>query len=160
MATQTTKPSAPSSTDRIDTRIEVKAPRARVWRALADSKEFGTWFGIALAGPFTPGAAVRGVMTSKDGCHELTLDFHIEQMQPEHYFSYRWHPYSFDPNIDYSVEPMTLVEFRLEEIATGTAVLITESGFDGIPLSRRAEAFGKHSEGWVSQSAKLAKYVG
>ncbi len=158
MATQTAKSSAPSSTDRIETRTEVRAPRARVWRAIADSKEFGTWFGIALQGAFTPGATIRGAMT-RAGCDDLILNFYIEQMQPEHYLSYRWHPYAFDPKVDYSVEPMTLVEFRLEEIATGTAIHITESGFDGIPLSRRAEAFGKHNEGWVSQTAKLVKYV-
>ncbi len=158
MTTKTAAAQAPGSTDRIDTRIEVRAPRARVWRALADSREFGTWFGIALEGAFTPGATVRGVMT-KAGCDDLILNFYIEQMQPEYYLSYRWHPYAFDPAIDYSAEPMTLVEFRLEEIATGTAIHITESGFDGIPLSRRAEAFAKHNEGWISQSKKLVQYV-
>lgn len=149
----------PSSTDRIDTRIEVKASRARVWRALADSKEFGTWFGIAIDGPFTPGVTVRGVMTRANG-EKLTITFVVEQMQAERLFSYRWRPYAMDPKIDYSAEPMTLVEFRLEEIATGTAIQITESGFDGIPLFRRAEAFSKNTAGWKAQSAKLANYVG
>ncbi len=158
MTTTTNKPQAPSSTDRIDTRIEVKAPRARVWRAISDAKEFGTWFGIALDGAFTPGATVRGVMTRPNG-EKLIANFAVDQIQPEHYFSYRWRPYAFDPAIDYSAEPMTLVEFRLEEIAGGTAIHISESGFDGIPLFRRAEAFGKHTEGWNSQSRKLAQYV-
>lgn len=158
MATQTARPDSPSGTDRIDTRIDVKAPRARVWRALADAKEFGTWFGIALDGAIVPGATVHGVMTRPNG-EQLKVNFVIDQVQPEHYFSYRWRPYAFDPAIDYSAEPMTLVEFRLEEAPGGTVVHIAESGFDGIPLFRRAEAFAKHSEGWKSQSAKLAKYV-
>lgn len=159
MSATTSKAQSPSSTDRIDTRIEVKASRARVWRAISDATEFGTWFGIAFDGGFSPGARVRGVMTRPNG-EQLIANFVIDQIQPEHYFSYRWRPYAFDPTIDYSAEPMTLVEFRLEEIASGTLIHIAESGFDGIPLFRRAEAFGKHSEGWKSQSVKLAKYVG
>jgi uncharacterized protein YndB with AHSA1/START domain len=159
MTTPSAKPGAPSSTDRIETCIEVTASRARVWRALADSTEFGTWFGITIDGPFTPGVTVYGRMTRPNG-DTFTITFAVEQMQPEVLFSYRWRPYAMDPAIDYSAEPMTLVEFRLAEIATGTAVVITESGFDGIPLFRRAEAFAKNTQGWAGQSKKLAKYVG
>ena len=38
------------STDRIEREILLKAPRARVWRALSDAEEFGDWFGVALKG--------------------------------------------------------------------------------------------------------------
>jgi uncharacterized protein YndB with AHSA1/START domain len=146
-------------TDRIETRVEVNAPRSRVWRAVSTAKEFATWFGIQLDGEFTAGATVRGRITIKG--EPLTLDLGVERIEPEHYFSYRWHPYAIDPKVDYSNEPTTLVEFRLDEIAngTGTAVTIVESGFDRIPLARRAEAYRMNDKGWAGQTKKLAAYV-
>ena len=146
-------------TDRIETRVEVNAPRSRVWRAVSTAREFATWFGIQLDGEFTAGATVRGRITIKG--EPLTLDLGIERIEPEHYFSYRWHPYAIDPKVDYSNEPTTLVEFRLDEIAdgTGTAVTIVESGFDRIPLARRAEAYRMNDKGWAGQTKKLVAYV-
>jgi uncharacterized protein YndB with AHSA1/START domain len=146
-------------TDRIETRVEVNAPRSRVWRAVSTAREFETWFGIQLDGEFAAGATVRGRITIKGEL--LTLDLGVERIEPEHYFSYRWHPYAIDPKVDYSAEPRTLVEFRLDEIAggTGTAVTIVESGFDSIPLARRAEAYRMNDKGWAGQTKKLAAYV-
>lgn len=146
-------------TDRIETRVEVNAPRSRVWRAVSTAREFETWFGIQLDGEFTAGATVRGRITIKG--EPLTLDLGVERIEPEHYFSYRWHPYAIDPKVDYSKEPTTLVEFRLDEIADGkgTAVTIVESGFDRIPLARRAEAYRMNDKGWAGQTKKLAAYV-
>jgi uncharacterized protein YndB with AHSA1/START domain len=146
-------------TDRIETRVEVNAPRSRVWRAVSTAREFATWFGIQLDGEFTAGATVRGRITIKG--EPVTLDLGIERIEPEHYFSYRWHPYAIDPKVDYSNEPTTLVEFRLDEIANGTstAVTIVESGFDRIPLARRAEAYRMNDKGWAGQSKKLVAYV-
>ena len=154
----TAQAQTPPTTDRIEKRFEVRAPRARVWRAISDATEFGTWFGMKLDGAFVSGATVRGRVTIPNYDH-LTLDMQIERIEPEHYFSYRWHPYAIDPKVDYSSEPTTLVEFRLAEIANGTAVTIVESGFDRIPLARRAEAFRMNDAGWASQAKKLAQYV-
>src|SRR6266536_3499877 len=50
------------STDRIEKKILLHAPRKRVWRALSDSTEFGTWFGMKFDGPFVPGAVMHGVI--------------------------------------------------------------------------------------------------
>ena len=146
-------------TDRIETRVEVNAPRSRVWRAVSTAKEFATWFGIQLDGEFAAGTTVRGRITIKG--EPLTLDLDVERIEPEHYFSYRWHPYAIDPKVDYSAEPTTLVEFRLDEIAggKGTAITIVESGFDKIPLARRAEAYRMNDKGWASQTKKLVAYV-
>lgn len=155
MATNTEKQQA---TDRIERRFELRAPRARVWRAITDPKEFGTWFEITLDGAFAPRTTVRGRIRSP-GYEHMTLEFQVQQMEPESYFSYRWHPYPSDPKVDYSAEPTTLVEFRLDEIAGGTVVTIVESGFDQIPLARRAEAFRMHDEGWTGQSKNLARHV-
>ena len=155
----TTQTATPQSTDRIETRIEVNAPRSRVWRAVSSAKEFGTWFGVQLDEEFVAGATVRGRMTYKG--EQFTLDFQIARVEPERYFAYRWHPYAIDPKVDYSKEPTTLVEFRLDEIdgGKGTAVTIVESGFDKIPLARRAEALRMNDAGWASQSKKLAAHV-
>ena len=149
----------PQTTDRIEKRFEVKARRSRVWRAVADAGEFGAWFGMALDGPFAAGATVHGRLTFK-GYEHVTVEMQVERIEPEGYFAYRWHPYAVDPAVDYSAEPTTLVEFRLEEIPGGTAVTITESGFDRLPASRRAEAFRMNEAGWTGQSRKLAEYVG
>jgi hypothetical protein len=49
--------------------------------------------------------------------------------------------------VDYSAEPTTLVEFILEETAEGVLLTVTESGFEGIPLARRAKAFTANEGG-------------
>lgn len=154
----TAKTNQPQMTDRIEKRFEVNAKRSRVWRAISDAGEFGAWFGIKLDRPFTAGATVLGRLTIP-GYEHVSLEIRVERIDPEGYFSYRWHPYAIDPEIDYSVEPTTLVEFRLEESAGGTVVTITESGFDRLPSARRAEAFRMNDAGWAGQSKKLASYV-
>ena len=159
MAVNAQQPQSPASTDRIEKLIVLRAPRARVWRALTIAEQFGAWFGLKLDGEFTAGETIRGRPTIPRYEH-LTLELLVERIEPEHYFSYRWHPYAVDPKVDYSAEPTTLVEFRLEEQAGGsTALTIIESGFDRIPLGRRAEAFRMNDQGWASQSQKLARYV-
>ena len=155
----TTKTDQPVTTDRIEKRLEVKAPRSRVWRAISDAADFGTWFGMKFDGPFAPGRMVIGRPTAKAYEHML-VEMQIERVVPESYFSYRWHPYPNDPKVDYSAEPTTLVEFRLEESAGGTTVTIIESGFDRLPSARRAEAFRMNEAGWTSQAKKLAAHVG
>ena len=117
------------STDRIVKQITLRAPRNRVWRALSDSSEFGTWFGLKLDGPFVAGKSVRGVLSPTRIDEEVgraqkshegkAFDIVIEQIEPESYFAYRWHPAALDMEVDYSVEPKTLVEFRLVPTADG-----------------------------------------
>lgn len=147
-----------SSTDRIEKRVSLKAPRARVWKALVDSAEFGKWFGVKIEGPFVPGATARGRITIPNYDH-ITAEFQIERIEPESYFSYRWHPYAIDPAVDYSKEPTTLVEFTLDEDGAGTVLTIVESGFDRIPLARRAEAFRMNEGGWTGQIKNIENYV-
>lgn len=157
MTTQPT-PTPTSSTDRIEKQFHVTAPRGRVWRAIADSTEFGTWFGMRFDRPFVPGTMVVGQITIP-GYEHVKGEMRIEAVEPEGYFAYSWHPYAIDPAQDYSTEPMTLVEFRLAEDAAGTTVTITESGFDRLPASRRAEAFRMNEGGWAGQSKNLAAHV-
>jgi uncharacterized protein YndB with AHSA1/START domain len=155
----TAKTDQPQTSDRIEKHFQVSAKRSRVWRAISDAEEFGAWFGMKLDRPFTPGVNVFGRLTIP-GYEHITLEILVEKVEPEGYFSYRWHPYAMDPAVDYEAEPTTLVEFRLQETAGGTIVTITESGFDRLPPSRRAEAFRMNEAGWTGQSKKLATYVG
>jgi uncharacterized protein YndB with AHSA1/START domain len=148
----------PSSTDRIEKSIDLSAPPSRVWRALTDHTEFGQWFGVNLEGPFRPGAGVRGRITHP-GYDHLVMEVWVERMDPERLFSFRWHPYAVDPKINYSKEPTTLVEFTLEKTPKGTRLRVTESGFDAIPASRRAEAFRMNSGGWEAQVKNLQAHV-
>jgi uncharacterized protein YndB with AHSA1/START domain len=144
--------------DRIEKRIELEAPVSRVWRALTDSREFGQWFGVKMNGPFVPGQVARGQITYP-GYEHLTMEIAVQKMVPETLFSYTWHPYAVDPNIDYSQETPTLVEFKLEKIAKGTLLVVTESGFDRIPAHRRLEAFRKNEGGWAEQMKNIERYV-
>jgi uncharacterized protein YndB with AHSA1/START domain len=157
------------STDRIEKQVFLNAPRERVWRAIADAREFGRWFGIAFDGPFVAGRRVTGrivpttvdaeVAKTQQPYEGIAVEFTIERMEPPRLFSYRWHPGGVDPAVDYSKEPTTLVEFTLEERPGGTALTITESGFDRIPLARRAKAKAGNEAGWAAQATLVAKYL-
>jgi uncharacterized protein YndB with AHSA1/START domain len=144
--------------NQIAKRIELEAPVSRVWRALTDYREFGEWFRVKLEGPFVPGQEARGKITWP-GYEHVTWRAVIQKMEPERLFSFTWHPYSVDPQVDYSKETPTLVEFRLEKTANGTLVVLTESGFDKIPSKRRLEAFRMNDGGWTQQMENIEKHV-
>src|SRR5438067_327815 len=135
-----------STTDRIERKKLLRAPRARVWKAIADSKQFGAWFGAKMEGEFSPGAHVTGKIAFKGA--ELTMEIWIEKVEPERLFSYRWHPFAIDPAVDYSNEKTTLVEMTLADQDGGTLLTVVETGFDSVPLARRAKAFEMNSGGW------------
>jgi uncharacterized protein YndB with AHSA1/START domain len=145
-------------TDRIEKRIELKAPMARVWRALTDHREFGEWFRVKIDGPFVPGDVSRGNVTYP-GYEHLKWEAVVKAMEPERLFSFTWHPAAVDPKMDYSKEPQTLVEFRLEKTADGTRLTVTESGFDKIPAGRRPEAFRMNEGGWAEQMKNIERYL-
>ena len=149
---------SPTSTDRIERKILLRAPRSRVWRALTTPVEFGTWFGVKVGGTFTPGARVRGAITH-EGYEHVTWDITIERMEPERVFSWRWHPHAVEAGVDYSTEPPTLVVFELEEVPEGTQLKVTETGFDRIPPARRGKAYRENDEGWTGQLENIRKYV-
>jgi uncharacterized protein YndB with AHSA1/START domain len=157
------------SSDRIEKKILLRAPRKRVWRALADSTEFGSWFGLKFDGPFTPGTSIRGVLVGTTVNPEvaksqkkhagLPFEIKIERIEPERLFSFRWHPFAIERDVDYSAEPTTLVEFVLENVAEGVQLTVTESGFDGIPLARRAKAFEANEGGWSVMVKVFEEYL-
>lgn len=144
--------------NRIEKRIELKAPVSRVWRALTDYREFGEWFRVKIDGPFVPGKASTGHITYP-GYEHLKWEAVVEKMEPEKFFSFTWHPYGVDPKRDYSKETPTLVEFRLEKTATGTLLRLSESGFDKVPKDRREEAYRMNEGGWAEQMKNIEAYV-
>ena len=148
-----------TSTDRIERQIHIKAPRSKVWRALADAESFGDWFGVALKGKrFVAGEPCEGNITYP-GYENLVWNVMVERIEPERLLSFRWHPYAVDSKTDYLAETPTLVEFRLEKTATGTLLSLTESGFEKIPGHRLADALRMNEGGWTEQMKNIQSYV-
>jgi uncharacterized protein YndB with AHSA1/START domain len=146
-------------TDRIEKKILLKAPRSRVWRAIVDRAEFGTWFGVSFpAGHFAKGEKVKGKITYP-GYEHLVMEVDVAEVEPERRLAFRWHPNAVDPNADYSAEPTTLVTFTLHDADGGTMLTLVESGFDKIPLHRRAEAIRSNEGGWTEQMRNIERHV-
>ncbi len=147
-----------TSRDSIQKEITLAAPQSRVWSALTDSAQFGAWFGVDLETPIRMGEEMVGQITAP-GYEHLKLRAKVERMEPEHTLAFRWCPFAMDPDVDYSGEPTTLVEFRLKESGSGTHLTVTESGFDGIPEKYRSEAFFRNESGWTGQVQNIKKHV-
>ncbi len=144
--------------DQMEKQIELKAPLSRVWRALTDYREFSEWFGVKLEKPFLPGQTSQGQITVP-GYEHIRMEIEVQKMEEEKLFSYTWHPYAVDPGVDYSQEPSTLVEFRLEQTAGGTLLTVRESGFGKLPAARRDEAFRMNDRGWSQQMKDIQSHV-
>jgi uncharacterized protein YndB with AHSA1/START domain len=157
------------TTDRIEKKIVLNAPRARVWKALTNAEEFGTWFGVKLEGPFRPGTPLKGVIVptavdaevakAQQPYAGMPFEITVDRIEPERLFSFRWHPFAIEPGVDYSKEPTTLIEFTLEEKPSGILLTVTETGFDQIPLARRAKAFAANEGGWTKVMTLIEKYL-
>jgi uncharacterized protein YndB with AHSA1/START domain len=162
-----------TTSDRIEKKVLLRAPRARVWKALTDEREFGHWFGVRFDGPFKAGTTLRGVIVPTGVDAEIAkrqepyagtvFEISVDRIEPERLFSFRWHPGPVEPGGgDYSNsdEPTTLVVFRLEDAEGGILLTVTESGFDHVPLARRAKAFEANDTGWAEQMKLIEKYIG
>jgi uncharacterized protein YndB with AHSA1/START domain len=148
-----------TSTDRLERKILLKAPRSRVWRALSNAEEFGAWFGVDFKGSaFAAGKAIKGRITYP-GYEHLVMEVFVERIVPERLLSWRWHPAAIDTAVDYSQEPTTLVVFELEDAQGGVMLSVVESGFDSIPEARRATAFRMNSSGWEEQMKNIEQHV-
>jgi uncharacterized protein YndB with AHSA1/START domain len=158
-----------TDTDRIEKSVVLRAPRERVWRAISDSKQFGSWFGVQFEEPFVAGKSIVGKMVPTSVDVEVAkrqepyrgyrFEFAVDRVEPMRLFSFRWHPFAMDSSVDYSNEIPTLVAFVLEEVQGGTKLTVTESGFDQIPIERRAKAFAANEGGWAAQMKLVEKYL-
>jgi uncharacterized protein YndB with AHSA1/START domain len=157
------------TSDRIEKQIVLHAPRARVWKALTDSGEFGQWFGVRFDRPFAPGAVLRGVVVPtvadeaiasyQEAYAGTSFEITIDRIEPERLFSFRWHPYEIESGSDPSRAPTTLVVFALEDAPDGILLTVTESGFDRVPLDRRVKAFTDNEQGWTMQMTLIQNYL-
>jgi len=109
-------------------------------------------------GPIEPGARLSGRITH-EGYEHLPFEITIDRIEPERVFAFRWHPFAVEPNVDYSSEPTTLIEFTLADAQDGTMLTVTESGFDQIPLERRAQAFASNDQGWAMVMTLIEKHL-
>jgi uncharacterized protein YndB with AHSA1/START domain len=158
-----------TSSDRIVKTVLLRAPLERVWRAISEAQQFGAWFGVAFDGPFVEGATMVGRIVPTEADAEIAktqepyrgakFEIVVDRIEPMRWFSFRWHPFAVERDVDYSKEPMTLVAFQVEEAAGGTTLTITESGFDRLPAARRARAFTMNEQGWAAQARLVEKYL-
>jgi uncharacterized protein YndB with AHSA1/START domain len=157
------------STDRIEKQILLRVPRERVWRALSDAGQFGHWFGVVFDSPFAEGARLSGKIVPTKVDAEVAkmqqpytgkvFEWTVERIEPMSRISFRWHPFAVEEGVDYAKEPTTLIEFELVEAAGGILLKMSESGFDQIPLARRAKAFTANERGWELQTRLIEKYL-
>lgn len=152
--------SSESTTDSIERSVVIEAPRERVWRALSDAGEFGTWFGVNLKGQvFAPGQHTSGYITYP-GYEHLLMEVSVDRVEPQDLLSFCWHPYAVDQSVDYTREKPTLVTFTLHEAPGGATLLkVVETGFDDVPAGRRAEAFRMNARGWDAQMVNIKRYA-
>ena len=158
-----------TSTDRIEKHLFLRAPQERVWRAVSDTTEFGSWFGVELEGTFVAGTELRGRIKPTKADPEIAkmqekytgmpMTLFVEHIEPMNVLSFRWHPFAIDISVDYSKEPMTRVTFTLESAEGGTNLTVVESGFDSIPIARRADAFEANEVGWGMILQLIEKYL-
>ncbi len=148
-----------SITDKIEKQVTIMAPLERVWQALTDYRQFGEWFRVNLEVPFVVGEKAYGQITYP-GYEHVRMEVVVVAIEPMTRFVFTWHPYAVEPNVDYSAEAPTTVEFKLKQIEGGTQLSVTESGFDAIPEVRRSEAFRMNDGGWAEQMNHIEAYVG
>ncbi|KVG31142.1 SRPBCC family protein [Burkholderia diffusa] len=157
------------STDRIEKQALLAAPLARVWEAVSNAGEFGTWFGVTFDGPFVAGRPLFGRITptrvdddvakAQEPYAGTVFEIVVDRIEPQQRFSFRWHPFAIDPNFDYASEPMTLVTFDLAEGNGGTLLTISETGFDQLIEARREKAREMNDHGWAAQITLITKYL-
>ena len=157
------------NSDQIVKQILLRAPLERVWKAISDSSEFGSWFGMKVEGPFVQGKNVRAsiapttvdpeIADAQKAYEGMPFEVMVVTIEPRKVFAFRWHPYAIESGVDYSAEPTTLVTFALQQEADGVMLTVTETGFDKIPLDRRAKAFTANEQGWSIQVRLIEAYL-
>lgn len=149
--------------------ITLKAPLGKVWAAISNADEFGQWFGVRFDGAFKAGEKLSGIIVPTAVNDEIAamqkpyegtpFNIVVGEITPQTRFSFHWHPYGVEKDYDYSQEPMTLCTFALSEVPDGVHLVITETGFENIPLARRAQAFTANDGGWEAQTRLIEAYL-
>ena len=157
------------NTNEIRKQVLLRASQTRIWEALTDSKQFGTWFGCMFDDPFEAGARIRGKMAptqvdpdvakAQEPYVGLEFDVIIDRIEPMTHFSFRWHPGDDAPIPPNPDAEMTTVTFELSTVEGGVLLTIIESGFDRVPVERRAKVFEMNDGGWAAQTSLIEKYL-
>ena len=147
-----------ADTNTIRKTLILKAPQEKVWHALTDHAAFGAWFRVAIDRAFVAGERSTGRLRVP-GYEHVKWDVTVREIRPMTLFSYTWHPFAVEADMDYSDEEPTLVEFHLEPVEDGTRLTVTETGFDLVPAHRRVEALRMNSLGWGAQMEHVRVYV-
>jgi uncharacterized protein YndB with AHSA1/START domain len=146
-------------TDSIIKTIEIAAPVEKVWDALIDHEKFGAWFQVALDQPFVVGQITTGRMTYP-GYEHFPWESRTVAIEPMTRFAFEWPATGGDADaIRSGVPEWTLVEFLLQPIASGTKLVVTESGFDNVPEPRRTHVMRSNDGGWAEQVQNIRRHV-
>ena len=54
---------------------------------------------------------------------------------------------------------LSCADVPTEEVPEGTRLTVTESGFDQIPVGRRAKAYRENDAGWTGQLKNITRYL-
>lgn len=130
--------------------VELPHPPAKVWRALTTIDGLTAWFGSHAEGVVAPGEEV--VMGWEQ--HGVRTTLAIKVVDPTSVFAYCW-PIAGAPEDD---PRRTYVEFRLEPVASGTVLTVTESGFAQLP-EEWLNAYTGNTEGWTAELGELVAYL-
>ncbi|MGP1393879.1 MAG: SRPBCC family protein [Inquilinaceae bacterium] len=145
--------------DQIVRTIDLKAPVERVWKALTDHEEFGSWFRLSLHEPFELGEVTFGE-TRYPGHEGLPFWAEVVVMDEPRFFSFVWPmDESIQPDAPDLDQKVTLVEFTLEPTASGSRLTVRESGFEKLPEERRLQAFRDNQGGWDVQTMNIKEFV-
>ncbi|MEQ9452471.1 MAG: SRPBCC family protein [Pseudomonadales bacterium] len=149
---------ASATDDEIVRTVTLKASIDKVWSAISDPQQFGTWFRCTVEGEFNPGTIVNCASTY-EGHEEMVWQKLIKAVEPKRYFAFSWSP--GDTGAD-QLEPdgeQTLVEFFLQETNEGTVLKIRESGFAALSEELRNRSFELNSSGWDAQVENITQHV-
>ncbi len=145
--------------DKIETEITVAAPIGAVWRAVADYREFGTWFRAALDGPFTVGVVTTGKIL-EPGYEGTPFWVVTREKDAPFRFVFDW-PALPETGPEAADQPgaTTRVTIVLEKVAAGTRIRLTESGFDLLPEELAVAKFRDNEGGWAIQMGRVKAHV-
>ena len=133
----------------IRTSVFIRAPREKVWRALTTADGVDGWWGTRGSEvDLRPGGKI--ILRWRDWGAEKDMNIDREcvvlEVVPPKRLVYRWGD---------STDPVTTVEFELEERDGGTLVRVREHGF--APTAKGRGTFAGNSLGW-GQSLILVKF--
>lgn len=132
--------------------LDLPHPQEKVWSALTTLDGLTGWFGSHAEGEVAPGCDVVMRWEQYDNGQQTLA---IKVVDPMAVFAYCW-GISGAPADD---PRRTYVEFALAPTATGTRLVVTESGFAQLPDEWLGQTYEGNTQGWASELAELVAYL-